>query len=84
MTDSPTAYVFRIGKVVSQIKYRCLFSSVPVVLPTFDPRDVTAEVITKVHGCFVDRQLVNGCPEFQLIALAVTLVAVVSPGGQVH
>ena len=51
---------------------------IPVGLPPFDPRDFLAENLTKVQSGFVERQLVNRCPEFQLITMTVTLVAVVS------
>ncbi len=53
-------------------------------LSAFDPRDFAAEDMAKVHGGFVDRQLVNRCPEFQLMAVTVTLVAGLSSGIQVH
>ena len=54
------------------------------VLPASDPRDFATEDVTEVEGSFVDRQLVNRCPQFQLIALTVTFVAGVSSGAQVH
>lgn len=53
------------------------------MLPAFDPRDFAADSITEVQGGLVDRQFVDRCPQFQLIAVTVTLVAVVSARSQV-
>ena len=47
MPDRSIAYLFGISRVVWQLKYWCLFSSDSVV-PTLDPRDVTAEDTAKV------------------------------------
>ena len=67
-------------------QYRRLFSSVPVsrASPTVDPRDFADQGAAQVHGGVVHGKLVDRCPEFQLISTAVTLVAVVSSGSQIH
>ncbi len=46
-----------------------------------NPRYFADEDAAKVHGGGVHRKVVNRCPEFKLISVAVTFVAVVSSVG---
>jgi len=45
--------------------------------PSRDPGDFMAQDAAKVDGRFVQRELVDRCPEFQLIAVTAALVAIV-------
>ncbi len=43
-----------------------------------NPGDFTAEGAAKVNGGFIHGELVDRCPKFQLIAVTLALVAIVS------
>ena len=43
-----------------------------------------AECVTKVHGGFVDRKLLDRCPELNVVAVAPALVTVVPFGVHIH
>ena len=48
------------------------------ISPSPDPGDFTTEGVAKVTGGFVHGELVDRCPKFQLIAVTLALVAIVS------
>ena len=57
--------------------------SVPVVLSACRPRDAVSQGVTEVDHGGVEGLLVDSGPEFQLISVAVTFVAVVALAPQV-
>ena len=68
------------------------YSEVPVpllcctlgwLLPAFDPGDVSTEGATEVARGLVDRESMHGCPQLQLVSVALAFVAVLSSGLQV-
>ena len=65
-------------------KYRCLFSSVCLCSPACDPGDGPSEGSTEIDGGGVDWEPVDLGPEFELVSLALALVAVVPSGAEIH
>src|SRR5574340_1623262 len=63
--------------------YACLFSSVPVASAASDPRDGMSNGPTEIQCGFVNGQIVDRSPEFQLIAVGAAFVAVVTSTAQV-
>ena len=55
----------------------------PVRSPALDPGHVPAERLAQIDCGFVDRLDVYGSPKFELVSLAVALVAVVSTFGEI-
>jgi len=51
--------------------------------PAMNPGDFTGQGVAQVQGGVVQRELVDGRPEFELVAATVALVAVVASVGQV-
>ena len=55
-----------------------------LVSASLNPGDFVAEGAAKVNGGFIHGELVDHCPEFQLISVTLALVAVISSAVQVH
>jgi hypothetical protein len=55
------------------------WSASVVLLPTCDPRDFASQHAAKIHSGLADGKLVDSGPELELVALAMALVAVVTP-----
>jgi hypothetical protein len=67
---------------VVQVPVPLLFC--PVRLPALDPGHFLAECLAQIDGGLVDRLVVCGGPQLELISFAVALVAVVSSFGEVN
>ena len=52
--------------------------------PACDPGDGSSEGSTEIDGGIVDREPVDLGPEFELVSLALALVAVVPSGAEIH
>lgn len=62
---------FRVGDAFGHFKYRCL-SSVPsdiVVSPTCNPWHITAQCVTQIDRGLVDRGVMYGSIQFELVAM---------------